>query len=78
MPNGIMGFKVCEDDAKDQFALVNMRKRCTTPFDKMKPYMVLNDFRQTQFSWVMPWSFDKMGDPTRAIIVSRAQGIKID
>jgi hypothetical protein len=78
MRGGMMGFKINEDDAKDKFAMINMRERCTSSNDKMKPLMVVNNFKQSSYSWVFPVSFDKRNQPKRTVIVSRTQGVKID
>ena len=73
-----MGFKLNEDDAKDQYAMLNMRERCSVLDDKMMPYKVIKDFRLTNYSWVFPWDFNKKNEPTRAVLVNRTQGIKIE
>jgi hypothetical protein len=80
MDDDMVGFKLQRgEDGKDTFAIINMHDRCTGPLGKkMKPYKVINDFKQTANSWVLPWGFDRKNQPTRAVIVSRAYGIKID
>jgi hypothetical protein len=77
MHKGMMGFKLHKDEAKDQFAFVNMRERCSLKSDKMKPFMVIKDFKFSQFTWVFPWSFNKkeIPNPTRSVLVSRIFGV---
>jgi hypothetical protein len=47
MLKGYMGFKLNKSVAKDQFAFVNMREKCSVQSDKMKPFMVIKDFKYT-------------------------------
>jgi hypothetical protein len=76
MSRGLIGYLLDEDEHKDLFAMVNMKERCTTHSDLLKPSKVIKDFKHDKKTWVHPWGFKKgTNEPTRCIILSHANGV---